>query len=169
MQKIWDTVVTGFDRYITAFMGSTLIAFFMPTKGYMFALIIMFGFNIWCGMRSDGISIINCKKFSFRKIFFAFCELFMYLMITQSIYSFMTVQGDQNEALIVVKTLTYVISYFAYLQNGFKNLVIAYPKNKTLRIIYHLIRFEFKKALPSHIQESIDSIEEKVDYEMKGE
>ncbi len=39
-------------------------------------------------------------------------------------------------------------SLMVYLQNAFKNLIIAYPKNKGFRIIYHVIRFEFKRATP---------------------
>jgi hypothetical protein len=52
-----------------------------------------------------------------------------------------------------------------YLQNAFKNLITAYPKNKAFRIIYHLIRFEFKRAMPSHVQEVIGRIENEIDKE----
>nr|DAR11874.1 MAG TPA: hypothetical protein [Caudoviricetes sp.] len=27
----------------------------------------MFTFNIWAGMRADGVAIVRCKNFSFRK------------------------------------------------------------------------------------------------------
>lgn len=54
-----------------------------------------------------------------------------------------------------------------YLQNAFKNLIIAYPKNKGFRIIYHVIRFEFKRATPAHVQGIIDRIENELDKEEK--
>ncbi|MCS2404061.1 hypothetical protein NXY31_03495 [Bacteroides salyersiae] len=57
----------------------------------------------------------------------------------------MTLIGDGENSLLVIKTITYVFSY-VYLQNAFKNLIIAYPKNKGFRIIYHVIRFEFKRV-----------------------
>ena len=31
---------------------SSLLAIITPTKGFMVALILMCGFNIWCGMRA---------------------------------------------------------------------------------------------------------------------
>lgn len=74
----------------------------------------------------------------------------------------MTMTGDAPEALIVIKTLTYVFMY-VYLQNSFKNLIIAYPTNKAYRIIYHIIRLEFKRAMPSHVQEVINRGERETD------
>ena len=42
-------------RLVFTTLLSTLAAYFTPTKGFLFALIIMFGFNIWAGMRADGV------------------------------------------------------------------------------------------------------------------
>ena len=70
----------------------------------------------------------------------------------------MSLIGDGENSLLVIKTITYVFSY-VYLQNAFKNLIIAYPRNKGFRIIYHVIRFEFKRATPTHVQGIIDRIE----------
>lgn len=137
---------------------SSLLGFFMPTKGFMLALVIMFSFNIWAGMRTDGVSIVRCKNFSFKKFKNAVCELFLYIFILEMIYSVMSSCGDKNTSIVVIKSLTYVFSY-VYLQNAFKNLTIAYPKNKAFRIIYHVIRLEFKRAMPTHVQEIIDRIE----------
>lgn len=160
MQKIWDVIVTT--------IGSSVIAFLTPTTGFMYALVIMFLFNIWCGMRADGVSVKGYKNFSFKKIGHALGEFLLYLMIIQTVYSFMTMIGDGEEGIIVVKTITYVFAYM-YLQNAFKNLIRAYPLNKALRMVYHIIRFEFKKALPSHIQEVVDKIESEVDKEIEKE
>jgi hypothetical protein len=55
-----------------------------------------------------------------------------------------------------------------YLQNAFRNLIIAYPKNVAIRVIYHIIRLEFTRALPSHIQPIIDRLEKEFDKERGG-
>ena len=38
-------------RIIFVSMFSSLLAYLTPTKGFLIALVVMFGFNIWCGMR----------------------------------------------------------------------------------------------------------------------
>jgi hypothetical protein len=75
--------------------------------------------------------------------------------------------GDEGAAIVVVKSLTYVFMS-VYLQNAFRNLIIAYPKNVAIRVIYHIIRLEFTRALPSHIQPIIDRLEKEFDKERGG-
>lgn len=143
---------------IFATTASPLFAYLTPIAGFMYALVIMFALNIWAGMRADGVAIVRCKNFSFRKFKNALCELLLYLFIVEAIFVIMKNCGDENAAVIVVKSLTYVFMY-VYLQNAFRNLIIAYPQNLALRIIYHVIRLEFTRALPSHLQPIIDRLE----------
>lgn len=145
-------------RIILVTSFSPILGYFTPTKGFVFSLVMMFSFNIWAGMRADGVSIVRCKNFSFRKFKNALCELLLYLFIVETIFTIMMNCGDGNTAIIVVKSLTYVFMY-VYLQNAFRNLIIAYPRNLALRIIYHVIRLEFTRALPSHLQPIIDRLE----------
>ncbi len=145
-------------RIIIASTISPLLAFFTPTHGFIMALVIMFGLNIWCGMRADGVIICRCRNFSIGKFKNSLIELLLYLLIIEVTYTTMTMIGDSTEALIVIKSLTYIFIY-VYLQNSFKNLIKAYPKNKSFHMIYHVVRLEFKRALPSHIQEVIDRVE----------
>lgn len=128
----------------------------------MYALIIMFAFNIWAGMRADGVAIKNCKRFSFRKFKNALAELLLYVTIIHVIYSVMLQCGDNEAAMIVIKSLTYVFMY-VYLQNAFRNLIVAYPKKIALRIIYHVIRLEFTWALPSYWQPIIERFQAETD------
>lgn len=128
----------------------------------MYALIIMFAFNIWAGMRADGVAIKNCKRFSFRKFKNALAELLLYVIIIHVIYSVMLQCGDNEAAMIVIKSLTYVFMY-VYLQNAFRNLIVAYPKKIALRIIYHVIRLEFTRALPSYWQPIIERFQAETD------
>lgn len=145
-------------RLIVVSIFSPVLAYLTPTKGFILALVIAFGMNVICGMRADGISITRCRNFSFRKFKNAVLELLIYLLIIEVIYGIMTALGDQKAALIVIKTLSYIFIYI-YLQNSFKNLINAYPRKMALRMIYHVIRLEFTRALPSHLQPIIERVE----------
>lgn len=148
-------------RIIVISAVSPVLGYLTPTKGFVYALVVMFAFNIWAGMRADGVAIVRCKNFSFRKFKNALCELLLYLFIVETIFVIMNNCGDDQAAIVVVKTLTYVFMY-VYLQNAFRNLIVAYPKELALRIIYHVIRLEFARALPSHLQPIIERLEKEI-------
>lgn len=137
---------------------SSVLAFLTPTAGFLLALAVMFGFNIICGMRADGVSVVCCRNFKFSKFKNSIAELLLYLLVIEVIFAAMSGMGDMQSSLVVIKTITYVFCY-VYLQNAFKNLIIAYPRNKAFRIIYHTIRLEIKRAMPGHVQGVIDRIE----------
>lgn len=141
---------------------SSLLAILTPTGGFVIALIIGFGFNIFCGMRADGISITRCVNFSWKKAQRAIFELALYFTIVYAIYCIVYACGDKKEAVFAAKILTYIFDY-AYMCNGFKNLIIAYPKNVIFRVIYHSIRFELMKALPGYWQPIIDRLNSEFD------
>lgn len=145
-------------RIIVISTVSPVLGYLTPTKGFVYALVVMFAFNIWAGMRADGVAIVRCKNFSFRKFKNALFELLLYLFIVEAIFVIMKNCGDDQAAIVVVKALTYVFMY-VYLQNAFRNLIVAYPKELALRIIYHVIRLEFARALPSHLQPIIERLE----------
>ena len=140
---------------------SPVVGVLTPTMGFIYALVIMFAFNIWAGMRADGVSIITCKNFKFSKFRKALTELILYLVIIELIHGIMVSCGDNSAALVVVKSITYVFLY-VYCQNAFKNLIIAYPKNVAIRIIYHCIRLEFTRMLPSYWKPIIERIEKDI-------
>ena len=145
-------------RLIVISTISPVLAYYTETNTYIYALILAFGFNVWAGMRADGVAIKRCKNFKFGKFKNALFELLLYTCIIYVIYSIMCLQGDKNISLIVVKTLSYIFEY-VYLQNAFRNLVIAYPRRIVLHIIYHVIRLEFTRAMPEHIREIIERYE----------
>ena len=145
-------------RMMFAPLISVIIAMLTSTSGFIFALVVAFSFNIWCGTKVDGVSIKRCKNFSFSKFKNALLEMFLFVSIIYVISLMMFNMGDIKESLIVTKTITYIFIY-AYTSNSFKNLVKAYPKNKAIRIIYHLVRLEFMRAIPSRVQEVIDRVE----------
>lgn len=155
-------------RLIVVSIFSPVLAYLTPTKGFILALVIAFGMNVICGMRADGISVTRCKNFSFRKFKNALIELFLYLLIIQAMYAIMTVLNDQKAALIIIKTFSYIFVYI-YMQNSFKNLVRAYPKVISFRVMYYVLRLEFAKLLPAHMQEILDKVDKELNKNKSNE
>lgn len=62
----------------------------------------------------------------------------------------------------MIKSLTYVFIY-VYATNSFKNLIKAYPKNVALRIIFHILRLEFTRAMPSYWKPIIERLQKETD------
>ena len=149
-------------RVIVVSTVSPVLGYLTPTNGFVYALVVMFAFNIWAGMRADGVAFVRCKNFSFPKFKNALCELLLYVVIIHVVYSVMCQCGDGGAAIIVIKSLTYVFMY-VYLQNAFRNLIVAYPRELALRIIYHVIRLEFARALPSYWQPIIERFQKETD------
>lgn len=152
-------------RIIAISTVSPLFGYVTPTKGFVYALVVMFAFNIWAGMRADGVAIRNCKRFSFHKFKNALAELLLYVTIIHVIYSVMLQCGDNEAAKVVIKSLTYVFMY-VYLQNAFRNLIKAYPTKAALRIIYHVIRLEFTRVLPGYWQPIIERYQREHDSDI---
>lgn len=154
-------------RLVATSCLSYAFGWLMPTKGFVLALVLMFAFNCWAGMRADGVSIARCKNFSFSKFKNALVEILLYLVIIEMVFAIMTSCGDSKAALVTAKSMTYVFIY-VYLQNSFKNLVKAYPKKMALRVIYHLLRFEFTRALPSYLKPIIERVEKEIEKNEKS-
>ena len=149
-------------RQIGATIFSAILAFATPTEGFVLALIIAFGFNIFCGMRADGVSVVRCKNFSVSKFKNAILEMLLYVAIVYVIYGIMLGCNDGTEALFAIKMLTYIFCY-VYICNAFKNLIKAYPKNVAFRVIYYILRFEFAKALPSYWRPILERLNQEFD------
>lgn len=141
---------------------SPILAFLTPTSGFITALVFMFVFNIICGMRADGVSVSvrGIQRFTIFKFISALQEFLLYMMIIVVLFSAVTKMGDKDAAIMCAKTITYVFMY-VYLCNGFRNLCMTYPKNKGFKLIYHIIRFEFKRLMGEHAAKIIEEQEEK--------
>ena len=149
-------------RQIGVTIFSAILAFATPTEGFVLALVIAFGFNIFCGMRADGVSVVRCKNFSASKFKNAILEMLLYVSIVYVIYGIMIGCNDRTEALFVIKMLTYIFCY-VYICNAFKNLIKAYPKNISFRVIYYILRFEFAKAFPSYWKPILERLNHEFD------
>ena len=147
---------------------SPILAFLTPTSGFITALVFMFVFNIICGMRADGVSVSvrGIQRFTIFKFISALQEFLLYMMIIVVLFSAVTKMGDKDAAIMCAKTITYVFMY-VYLCNGFRNLCTTYPKNKGFKLIYHIIRFEFKRLMGEHAAKIVEEHEEKIEIETK--
>ena len=144
MPQMWSVVL------------SAIVAAVDPTKGFIVAILIAGFFNIWCGMRSDGVTIINCKKFRWSKFKNALAELFMLLCVVEMIAIICHSMGDEEIKVYACKVVGWFIVY-CYLVNGLKNLCKAYPKSKALWLIYLFIHLDFRRFI--HIDEIMEKYE----------
>lgn len=133
-------------RHILMYVLCAIVAAISPTTGFVTALIIAWAFNLWCGMRADGVVIITCKNWSWKKFGHTCAELILFLTILWLVALITYFSGDADEGLYAVKTINYVFVW-SYVQNGLKNLCKTHPKNKALWIIYLFVRFEFTKIV----------------------
>lgn len=65
-------------RVVSASAISPVLAYYTPTKGFLLALVLAFAFNIYAGMKADGVSFTCCENFSFGKFKNALAELVLY-------------------------------------------------------------------------------------------
>lgn len=154
-------------RLVATSCLSYAFGWLMPTRGFVLALAAAFAFNLWAGMRADGVAITRCRNFSFGKFKNALVEILLYLVIIEMVFTVMVSCGDAKAALVAAKSITYVFIY-VYAQNSFKNLIKAYPKKMALRIIYHVLRFEFTRALPSYLKPIIERVEKEIEKNEKS-
>ena len=68
-------------RMVSASAISPVLAYYTPTKGFLLALVLAFAFNIYAGMKADGVSFTCCENFSFGKFKNALAELVLYVVI----------------------------------------------------------------------------------------
>lgn len=130
---------------------------------------VRISYNV-CFQYLGGYAGGRCKRkalqnFRFSKFKNALAELLLYVGIIHVVYSVMLQCGDNEAAKVVIKSLTYVFMY-VYLQNAFRNLIKAYPTKVALRIIYHVIRLEFTRALPGYWQPIIERYQREHDSDI---
>ena len=148
-------------RMLLVTIFSPILGYFTPTSGFLFALIIAFAFNMWCGMRADGITITCCDNFTFKKLRGAIVVFLIFLAVLLVVFAIMKSCGDEAAGVIMAKSLTYVFCYY-YLQNSFKNLIAAYPRIIALRVIYHVVRLEFSRAMPDRWKPIMDRLDNEI-------
>ena len=98
-------------RLMWTLLTSTILAIVAPTGSFLAALTLGCMFNVWAGMRADGVSVIRCRNFSWDKFLRAIIEFGVILTVIELIRAVMFLCGDVSESLYPVKTLTYTAFY----------------------------------------------------------
>lgn len=143
-----------------AFIACAILAAVTPTYSFVLGVTTACFFNIWCGMRADGVINIRCRNWSWTKFGHALLELVLFLAIIEMV-SFVTItMGDHKAAYYACKTAAYCVIY-VYIDNGLKNLCKAYPDYKALWIIYLFVHLDFARIL------KIDDLMKKYDAHLK--
>lgn len=128
---------------ITVF--SAILAYLEPVYNAITLLFIMSGIDILFGI--IGAIIVDGERFRFRKFIMAAVFLLIYLGVITLIYTVGKLQGDFAEAMVVVKTITYVFIYF-YSANVLKNLAKLFPTNRIICFLDYILNMEFVKKIP---------------------
>lgn len=128
------------------FLACTLLAAVTPTVQFVTAVVVTAFFNVWCGMRADGVVNIRCRNFSWRKFTYALMELLAILFVIEVIAIVCHTMGDTEVSMYACKTTAYLIVY-CYMDNGLKNLCKAYPKTRGLWYLYLFVHLDFRRLV----------------------
>ena len=122
----WDIIKTA----VAAFFGAC-IATLQPVHNAMLLLLIFAACDILFGILAGLIAAR--ERFSFKKFILAAGYLLVYLGIVVMVYAVGKYQDDTQEALYVVKVITYVFIYF-YSSNILKNCMEHTPAGGCVRV-----------------------------------
>lgn len=129
---------------IVAVLGS-LYSYLEPIYNPMKVLAIVFLADILAGVVVDLIR--NNDRIRIKKFLIAVAFLALYFSIIASTFVIGEHMGDIDEALFIVKTLTYVFSYF-YVSNTLRNLRMLAPENKPVAFLDYWLGLQVVKRLP---------------------
>ena len=133
-------------RRLFVWVACSIMAIVAPTKGFVAALALAWAFNVWCGMRADGVINIKCRNWSWQKFSHALLELVAFLSVIWLVALITYNCGDAEAGLYACKTINYIFVWSCF-ENGLKNLCKAHPQTKALWIVYLFVRLEFTKML----------------------
>ena len=146
-----------------------VMGFINPTGGYLMALVIAFGFNIFAGLRADEVKIklqriippVFVTNFNGNKLKDSLFELLAITAITYLLKLLVELMQLEGGSAYVVQVLVAFAIYY-YVTNGLRNLLKVYPKWKWARLLYHLITFKFKEFFGSDVSNIMDKVEDEV-------
>ena len=141
----WDIIKTA----VAAFFGAC-IATLQPVHNAMLLLLIFAACDILFGILAGLIAAR--ERFSFKKFILAAGYLLVYLGIVVMVYAVGKYQDDTQEALYVVKVITYVFIYF-YSSNILKNLHLLMPDNPVIRFLDYFIGLQFTRKVAGGVPE----------------
>lgn len=137
---MWDSIKA---LCVTAI--SAVCAYLEPINNVIVTLFILSGLDILFGIIS-GIAIDN-ERFRFKKFILSCIHVLIYLGVATLIYTIGMLQDDFTEAMMIVKTVTYIFIYF-YSSNILRNIHKLFPDNRIIGFLDYIIGFEFAKRIP---------------------
>ncbi|NDW19784.1 hypothetical protein D0T53_12830 [Dysgonomonas sp. 216] len=137
---MWDTL----KLIITTFIG-ILISYLQPIYNPVKVLAIIFIIDIATGILVDIIK--NDDRIRIKKLLIAVAFLALYTLIIACTYIIGEHMGDTEEALIIVKVLTYIFTYF-YASNTLRNIRQLAPDNKPIAFLDYWLGLQIVKRLP---------------------
>ena len=123
-------------KVLLSFVIGSFVAILDPMREPIAILVMLFVFDILCGIISD--HILHGSGFSFTKFLRSILFLCLYVITIAVIYAVCYLQKDIEEGLMLLKTITYVCSYF-YFSNIAKNLHETYPKNRFFSFLFFVL------------------------------
>lgn len=129
---------------IIALLGS-IYSYFKPVHNPMIVLSIVFVGDIIAGILVDIIR--NNDRIQIKKFLIAVAFLALYSVIIASVFVVGKLMGDMDEALVIVKTLTYVFAAF-YVSNFFRNMKQLAPNNKPIAFLDYIFGLHILKKMP---------------------
>lgn len=124
---------------------SALLAYLEPIYPPVIVLALVFAGDMMAGIAVD--LLINRDRIRIKKIIFALLFVALYASIIANTFIIGDHMGDVSEALLLVKTLTYVFAYF-YVSNTLRNFCLLFPNNKPLAFLYYWLGLQVVKRLP---------------------
>lgn len=132
-------------KLFCAGMISTVIAYFSPIQNAIYVLAYMFVLDIIFGLLVD--LIVNKDRLRIKKLLVSLFFLSMYMTIIVSTYFIGKMMDDTQEAMYIVKVITYVFSY-CYLSNTIRNMKELAPNSKAIAFLDYFIGLQLLKRLP---------------------
>lgn len=139
---------------------SMFTAYFGTTASFVYAILVAFGFNILAGFKADEVRVKLWRLVNFNghKFKDALKELFLILGVTYILKMLIDLMKHDDKSVYAVQILLALAVYF-YFRNGLRNLSAVYPKNIWIKVIYHLVSFQFSAMMPSVVNKAIEKAE----------
>lgn len=119
---------------------TTLISILAPIHNAIIALMLFFTVNFFTGFQADKAA--NGADFSLKKAFDAIKLLTFYYSALLVMHVSLELFGETELAEGLTKWVTLIVCYF-YLLNIARNACLVFPRSKSLRFFYSLLKIEF--------------------------
>lgn len=138
----FKTIIASFLTYIS------------PIENEIYALVVAIVLNLWFGIWAA--RKIQGEDFSLKKLFDAFKQSAVLMILVASIYVIGKLKGDEDGCLMVISVFVYM-GIMMYAQNVAKNLTRLWPDNKLFAIMYFVLSAEWLR-ITHHINRKYNEI-----------